>query len=66
MVAIGKETQLGASWLRGKYSLSYWDSLICAAALEAGCAKLLSEDMQDGLVIDGRLEIVNPFAAPRT
>lgn len=42
--------------------LSFYDALIVAAALEAGCSTLLTEDMQDGRVIDGRLTIQNPFA----
>ena len=39
-----------------------YDSLIIASALEAGCATLYSEDMQDGQVVEGRLTIRNPFA----
>ncbi|WP_420629954.1 PIN domain-containing protein [Candidatus Leptofilum sp.] len=50
-----------ASALRQRHSLSYWDSLIVAAALFADASVLYSEDMQDGLVIDGRLTIKNPF-----
>jgi predicted nucleic acid-binding protein len=50
-----------ASEVRERYSLSYWDSLIVAAALDAGCTVLASEDMQHGLTIDGRLTITNPF-----
>jgi predicted nucleic acid-binding protein len=42
--------------------LSFYDALIVAAALEAGCSTLLTEDMQHGRVIDGRLTIQNPFA----
>jgi len=38
-----------------------YDSLIVASALEANCATLYSEDMQDGQVIEGRLTIRNPF-----
>jgi predicted nucleic acid-binding protein len=38
-----------------------FDGLVVAAALEAGCATLWSEDMQDGLVVDERLTIRNPF-----
>jgi hypothetical protein len=41
-------------------ALSFWDSLIVEAALQAGCTQLLTEDMQDGLVID-RMTIRNPF-----
>jgi predicted nucleic acid-binding protein len=47
--------------LRSKYSLSFWDSLITASALDASCETLYTEDMQDGQVIENRLEIVNPF-----
>jgi predicted nucleic acid-binding protein len=45
-----------------RYALSIYDAMIVAAALMAGCDVLLSEDMQDGLVIDDRLRIVNPFS----
>jgi predicted nucleic acid-binding protein len=40
---------------------SFYDALIVAAALEAGCTRLLSEDLQDGRRIE-RLTIENPFA----
>lgn len=45
-----------------RYGLSIYDGLIVAAALTTGCNTLLSEDMQNGLVIEGCLRIVNPFA----
>lgn len=61
VVPIAGRTLLKASELRTQYSLSYWDSLICAAALETRCDVLLTEDMQHGLIIDKRLELVNPF-----
>jgi predicted nucleic acid-binding protein len=47
--------------VRERYSFSWYDSLIVAAALEAGCDILYSEDMQNSQLIDGRLRIVNPF-----
>lgn len=50
-----------ASSLRGSYSFSYWDSLIVAAALDAGCTTLFSEDMQHGQKIESTLTIINPF-----
>ena len=40
--------------------LSYWDSLILAAARKAKCAVLYSEDLNPGQNIDG-VTIVNPF-----
>jgi predicted nucleic acid-binding protein len=42
-------------------ALSFWDCLIIDAALAAGAQRLLSEDLQDGRVIDG-MRIENPFA----
>lgn len=45
-----------------RYRLSVFDSMIVAAALAAQCDTLWSEDMQDGLVVDGRLMVRNPFA----
>lgn len=44
-----------------RYSLSFWDSLIVACALQSGATTLYSEDMHDGLVIDKQLTIRNPF-----
>lgn len=40
--------------------ISYWDALICAAALKAGCERVLSEDLNAGQKIAG-LRIENPF-----
>jgi len=44
-----------------KYSISYYDALMAAAALEADCKYLISEDMQDGLVIENKLQILNIY-----
>jgi predicted nucleic acid-binding protein len=44
-----------------RYGFSWYDSLIVATALEAGCDTLYSEDMQNGQLIEGRLRIINPF-----
>ena len=57
---LSKTTCLLASALREKYSLSFWDSIIVATAKTAGCNLLISEDMQDGLVLDG-MRIKNIF-----
>ena len=54
-------TLVRATYLRERYSLSYWDSTIVASALITGASFLLSEDMQDGLVVEQQLTIVNPF-----
>ena len=50
--------------IQARYGFSFYDSLMVAAALEAGCTTLYSEDMQDGQRIDG-LTIRNPFADTR-
>ncbi len=47
--------------IRERYGYSWYDSLIVAAALEAGYDTLYTEDMQNGQEINGSLHIVNPF-----
>jgi len=47
--------------LAERYGLAIYDAMIVASALEADCDTLWSEDMQDGMLIDGRLRPVNPF-----
>ena len=44
-----------------RYRFAIYDALIIAAALDAGCSTLYTEDMQDGQVIDDALTIRNPF-----
>jgi predicted nucleic acid-binding protein len=46
-----------------RYSLSFWDALIWAAARENGVAMFYTEDLQHGQEIDG-VRIVNPFLEP--
>ena len=48
--------------LAKRYQLSIYDAMIAAAALEAGCATLASEDFSAGQRFEGRLTIRNPFA----
>jgi len=52
---------LEQAWkIQDRYHLSFWDSLIVAAAKAASCRYLLTEDMQSGQDLNGVL-IVNPF-----
>ena len=44
-----------------KYGYQHYDSMIIAAALQAGCETLYSEDMQHQQIINKKLQIVNPF-----
>ena len=41
---------------------SFYDSALLASALLADCDTFYSEDLQNGLVIEGSLTIRNPFA----
>ena len=47
--------------LAAHYGMSLYDAMIAAAALEAGCGVLLSEDMQDGMELGG-VRVENPFS----
>ena len=58
---IGLETHVAALDLSRDNGFNFYDSLIIAAALEADCDQLLTEDLQSGRRIEG-LVIVNPFA----
>jgi predicted nucleic acid-binding protein len=52
--------------LAERYSLSIYDAMIVAAALHADCGVLWSEDMQDGMEIEKRLRVVNPFVRTKS
>jgi len=47
------------------HGFHFWDGLVIRAAQQAGCSRLLSEDMQHGRRIDG-LEIINPFLTAKS
>jgi predicted nucleic acid-binding protein len=51
---------ISALQLHHRHHLSWYDSLIVGAALEANCEILYSEDLQDGRRFDA-LKITNPF-----
>ena len=44
--------------LNTKYGYSYYDCLMLASALDSNCNTIYSEDMNDGQVIEGKLEII--------
>lgn len=46
--------------LQQKAQLSFWDAMVVQAAIEAGCTKLYSEDLNDGQHF-GSVIVVNPF-----
>jgi predicted nucleic acid-binding protein len=47
-------------WYAERYQLGIHDAMIVAASVLGNCTTLFSEDMHDGLVIDG-LTVRNPF-----
>ena len=49
--------------LAERYGFSFYDAVLVAAALLAGCTRLYAEDLQHGQLIDRRLRVVNPFRA---
>lgn len=55
-------THEAALGIAGRLGYGFHDSLVIASALEAGCVRRRSEDMQGGQVVEGRLTIRNPFA----
>lgn len=52
------DTALG---LYRRDSLSWWDSLIVSAAIQGGCDRIVSEDLQHGRRIRN-VKILNPFS----
>lgn len=61
VVPITADIHAGAVTLARDHGIAFYDALILAAALDAGCDTLFTEDLQDGRDLGG-LRIVNPFA----
>jgi predicted nucleic acid-binding protein len=57
---ITPQTVVRASEIGETWRLSFWDSMILAAAEQSRAAQLLTEDLKHGDVIAG-IRIVNPF-----
>lgn len=57
---LDRELMLRARRLEARYRLSWWDSLIVAAAQLQDCETLLTEDLQDNMVFD-QVTVRNPF-----
>ena len=60
-VPIDVDTHDDALRIAERYGYAFFDALMISSALRADCGTLWSEDMQDGVVIDRRLRIANPF-----
>jgi predicted nucleic acid-binding protein len=61
VIELNKNILLKASELRKQNRFSFWDSVIIASALYSDAGILYSEDMQDGLIVEDKLKIANPF-----
>ena len=55
------ETHDAARGLAQKHGLNFYDALIVASALLAGCDVLYTEDLQHGQLFDQSLQVLNPF-----
>jgi predicted nucleic acid-binding protein len=60
VVTVNPAVILAATALEERHRLSFWDALVIEAARVAGAERLLTEDLQDGRVIEG-VRIENPF-----
>ena len=60
VVPLQEETHDLGMRIAERHGLSLYDAMIAAAARLAGCRTILSEDMQDGLRLEG-MRIRNPF-----
>ena len=60
-VPITLDTHEAALKIAQQYGFGIYDAQIAAAAVEAKCSTLYSEDLHDGQVIDKQLTIRNPF-----
>jgi predicted nucleic acid-binding protein len=57
---IEPQTILNASRIEEANRISFWDAFIVAAASQGATSKILTEDLQSGLTIEGIL-LENPF-----
>ncbi len=60
VVPADAELVIAAIEIHRRHQLSLWDALILQAALNGGCGRLLSEDLQHGFRI-GSVVVENPF-----
>ena len=59
-LALDSELLASALVINGRYNLTWWDSLIVAAAVATDCDRILSEDLSAGQIYEG-IPVVNPF-----
>ncbi len=60
VVPVDQDLVLSAAVTSQRWQLSLWDAQVVEAARAAGCRQILTEDLDDGAVING-IAVVNPF-----
>lgn len=63
VVPISLDVHREGTRLTERYQLNIFDGMMVAAALTSACDVFWSEDLRNGMMIDGRLQVVNPFLA---
>jgi predicted nucleic acid-binding protein len=56
------DVMAAAAELAAAHGLRMWDAVICAAAERGGARAVLTEDLQDGRILQG-MRLINPFNA---
>jgi len=60
IASANKETVLMAIDAVKRHKISFWDAMLWATARQSRCTVIISEDMNNGQIIEG-VRIVNPF-----
>ena len=61
VVLLTLETTRNALEIQGRYGYSFYDALILSSALENDCKYVISEDLQNGQLINGELAVMDSF-----
>jgi predicted nucleic acid-binding protein len=61
VLSIDIDAHIDALTLAERYRCTIFDALVLATALRADCGVLWSEEMQNGLLVNRRPRIINPF-----
>ncbi len=61
IVPMDQQMTIAALKLVRRYNFAFYDALMVAAALKASCTRYYSEDLQDGLMVEDKLTVINPF-----
>ena len=62
VVSLTLSTHRSACRIAARYGFSFYDAVIVSSAMESGCHRLWTEDLQDGHKLDDGLVIRNPYA----